>query len=158
MIQIRNGLRFNIYASATIDGVRYPNFTDRSLWPVVGITEVSEPEPPEDYTPEGWVREEMDVAPYVVWRPFTEEELKARVPRSVTMRQGRLALLATGKLSLVQAAIDAIVDADERAAAQIEWEYAATIDRDSPFVQQMAAGLGLTDEQMDQLFTLASTI
>jgi hypothetical protein len=86
------------------------------------------------------------------------DKLKPPVPKQVTMRQGRLALLAVGKLSMVQAAIDAIEDDTQRAAAQIEWEYAQTIDRDSDFVQQMAAGLDLTEEQLDQLFTLASTL
>jgi hypothetical protein len=97
--------------------------------------------------------------------PITDEEAEALRPApppivitSVTMRQGRLALLSTGKLALVQAAIDAIPDETLKAAAQIEWEYAQTIDRDSAFTQQMAAGLDLTDEQLDQLFTLASTL
>lgn len=75
MIQIRNGLRFNIYAGAEIDGVRYPNFRDRSLWPVVGITEVPEPQPPKDYTPESYYRTEQDEAPYVVYTKKSDEQL-----------------------------------------------------------------------------------
>jgi hypothetical protein len=154
----RQNRRFNIYAGATIDGVRYPNFLDPDLRTSLGITEVTEPEPPEDYTPEGWVREERDEAPYVIWRPFTEDEIRARIPRSVTMRQARLALLGAGLLSTVDAAIDAIEDETVKAAARIEWEYANEVWRESQFVQQLAGGLGLTGAQIDALFTAAAQL
>jgi hypothetical protein len=158
MIQIRNGLRFNIYAGAVIDGVRYPNFTDRSLWPAVGITEVPEPQPPEDYTPEGWVREERDEAPYVIWRPFTEDEIRARIPRRVTMRQARLALLGAGLLEQIDTAINAIEDATQKAAAKIEWEYAQEVDRDHQWVQGLSVALELSEAQLDALFTQAAAL
>ena len=76
----------------------------------------------------------------------------------VTMRQARLALLAAGKLNEVTAALAAITDATERATAQIEWEYAATIDRDSPWVVSLAGKLGLDDSDVDALFTAASAL
>ena len=75
---------------------------------------------------------------------------------SVTMRQARLALLRAGLLDDVDAAIAAIPDPVQRKAAEIEWEYAQTVDRNSPFTQQMAAGLTLTAEQLDALFTQAA--
>lgn len=78
------------------------------------------------------------------------------IPQSVTMRQARLALLGIGLLDDVDAAIAAIPDPVQRKAAEIEWEYAQTVDRNSPFTQQMAAGLGLTAEQLDSLFTQAA--
>ena len=77
---------------------------------------------------------------------------------SVTMRQARLALLNAGLLDDVDTAIAAITDPVQRKAAQIEWEYAQTVDRDSPFTQQLAAGLGLTSEQLDALFTQAAAL
>lgn len=77
---------------------------------------------------------------------------------SVTMRQARLALLGAGLLDDVDAAIAAITDPVQRKAAEIEWEYAQTVDRDSPFTKQLAQGLGLTDEQKDALFTQAATL
>ncbi|MCS6809748.1 MAG: hypothetical protein NZ694_00555 [Tepidimonas sp.] len=79
-------------------------------------------------------------------------------PQSVTMRQARLALLAAGLMDDVEATIDAIPDETQRRAAQIEWEYAQEVQRSSPWVQQLAAGLGLTDEQLDQLFEQASQL
>lgn len=80
------------------------------------------------------------------------------VPASVTMRQARLALLQTGRLVSVQSAITAIEDPVSRQASQIEWEYAATVDRSSSFTQDMANALGLSDSDMDDLFTLAASL
>ncbi len=91
-------------------------------------------------------------------RALTAEELAARIPQSVTMRQGRLALLQFGMLSNVDAALAAMPDATQRQAAQIEWEYATEILRDSPLVQQLGGALGLSDAQFDQLFVLAATL
>lgn len=77
---------------------------------------------------------------------------------SVTMRQARLALLGAGLLDQVDAAINTIPDIAQRKAAQIHWEYAQTVDRNDQWVQGLAAGLGLTEEQINNLFTLASTL
>lgn len=95
-------------------------------------------------------------------RPMTAEELAALsvspsvgIPNSVTMRQARLALLSVGKLAQVNAAIAAIPDATQRAAAEIEWEYAQTVDRDSPFVQMLGTALAL---DLDALFTAAAAL
>ncbi|MEY4756847.1 MAG: hypothetical protein RJA34_1745 [Pseudomonadota bacterium] len=76
-----------------------------------------------------------------------------QVPQSVTMRQARLALLGAGMLTQVNAAI---TQADQ--AAQIEWEYAQTVERNSALVQTLAAGLGLTDADLDALFVAAATL
>ena len=82
----------------------------------------------------------------------------APVPARVSMRQARLALLAVGLLDNVDTAIAAIPDATQRRAAQIEWEYAQTVDLKSTFTQQMAAGLALTDEQLSALFIEAAKL
>lgn len=84
--------------------------------------------------------------------------LPQSVPQSVSMRQARLALLAHGLLEEIDAAIATIPDDVQRRAAQIEWEYAQTIDRNSPFAQQLAAGLSLTLQQLDALFTQAAAL
>lgn len=93
------------------------------------------------------------IAPYVAPPPPPPF-----IPTSVTMRQARLALLGIGMLDDVDAALAAIPDATQRKAAQIEWEYAQTVDRHSPLVSNLSAGLGLDDIQLDNLFTLASTL
>lgn len=78
------------------------------------------------------------------------------VPSSITMRQARLALLGAGLLGTVQAALEALPEGP-REAALIEWEYAATVDRDSPLLQQVVDAGGL-DLDLDELFTVGSTL
>lgn len=75
---------------------------------------------------------------------------------TVTMRQARLALLRAGLLDNVAAAIAAIPDETQRRAAQIEWEYAAIVERNSALIQHLAPALGLTEAQMDELFATAA--
>ena len=43
-------------------------------------------------------------------------------------------------------------------AAQIEWEFASEVQRSNPLIGAMAAALGMTDAQLDDLFTLGSTL
>lgn len=76
------------------------------------------------------------------------------IPQIVTMRQARLALLQSGYLDIVNTAI-ANMTGVEGAAAKIEWEYAQTVDIKSPLVTTMTTMLSLTEEQLDDLFTLA---
>jgi hypothetical protein len=75
------------------------------------------------------------------------------IPSIVSMRQARLALLQVGLLSTVSAAIAAGGEAD-----QIEWEYAAEVNRNQPLVQNMKAGLGLSDTDLDNLFIMAASL
>ena len=102
----------------------------------------------------------LSIAPgadgFPVLLPAPEQVIEA--PQVVTMRQARLALLGAGLLDSVNEAIAAIPDATQRRAAEIEWEYAQTVDRASPFTQQLASGLGLTSEQLDSLFTQAAAL
>lgn len=79
------------------------------------------------------------------------------IPQSVTMRQARLALLAAGLLPSVSAAI-ASMQEPERSAAQITWEFAATVDRESGLVPSLATALGLTEAQIDDLFISAAKL
>lgn len=48
-------------------------------------------------------------------------------------------------------------DAADRA-AHIEWEYATEFNRSWPALLAMQSALGLTDKQLDDLFTLAATL
>lgn len=79
------------------------------------------------------------------------------VPELVTMRQARLALLQTGKLSLVNSAI-ASMPGEAGEAARIEWEFSSIVERKRPYVQQIAVALGMSSQQLDDLFSLAATL
>ena len=76
---------------------------------------------------------------------------------SVTMRQARLALHASGLLANVSAVIAAMPE-PARTEAQIEWEYASEILRDSPLVAALGAALGLDDAALDTLFAEAARL
>lgn len=81
----------------------------------------------------------------------------APVPEVVTMRQARLALLGAGLLSSVNAAI-ASLPSPQKEAAEVEWEYAAVVHRNSGLVPAMAQALGMTEQQIDELFITASAL
>jgi hypothetical protein len=78
-----------------------------------------------------------------------------RIPAVVTMRQARLALFDFGLLNKVSAAI-ASLPSPHKEIAQIEWEYSQAVERDRPWVAQLAASIGLNEEQLDNLFLVAS--
>jgi hypothetical protein len=99
----------------------------------------------------------LDVIGRDDWETMRADEMRARVPQSVTMRQCRIALLGAGLLEAVQSSIASMPGADgER--ARIDWEYALEVRRDWPLIAYMAGDLGLTDEQVDELFVTAATI
>lgn len=77
------------------------------------------------------------------------------VPRSVSMRQARLALLAAGHLNRIEAVIERMPE-PHKSASKIEWEYAAKVERHSDFVVQMGQALGMDDAQLDALFVAAA--
>lgn len=79
------------------------------------------------------------------------------VPQQVTKRQGRLALLAAGKLAAVTEAI-ALMPSPQREAAEIEWNDATTYERASPFVALLAEKIGLDDQTLDALFIEAARL
>lgn len=91
------------------------------------------------------------------WQPCEATPITPAVPSNVTMRQARLALLAAGHLGEVTAAIDQLPE-PQKSAAKIEWEYAASVERQSDFVAQMGQALGLDDAQLDALFTAAAAL
>jgi hypothetical protein len=75
------------------------------------------------------------------------------VPAQVTMRQARLALLGANLLDSTNLAV---MNAGQE--AQITWEYASSIHRDDPLLVELTTVLGMTSDQMDQLFITASTL
>lgn len=93
--------------------------------------------------------------------PVTPEEIQdaAPTPRvmAVSMRQARLALLDAGLLDQVEAAIAAMPGTAGQA-AQIEWEYATEVKRDSPLLAGLVQALQLDEDMLDLLFLTAAEL
>jgi len=103
----------------------------------------------EDNENDGTAKEQYDQ----LWN----QELKARLPSVATARQIRLALVDAGLLDSVQ---NAFTDLAEplKTKAQIEWEYATEIEKNSPLIQALYPKLGLTEDQLDDLFVAAANM
>ena len=80
--------------------------------------------------------------------------LEITLPSVVTMRQARLALLQSGLLDTVETAITTGTDE----AMKIEWEYATDVRRDWASLIALTETLGMTAEQLDELFILAGSL
>lgn len=79
-------------------------------------------------------------------------------PPSVTMYQARAILIDRDLIDDVEAALFGMSEGKEKRKALAAWEYAATVDRGSPFTQMLAGVLSLSDEQLDELFLAASQV
>ena len=92
----------------------------------------------------------------ILVRPWTEEEIekvkneKPPIPKVIDARQLRLALLEQGKLKKFQSNVEA---SDE--ATKINWEYGTSFKRNNFVFQNI---LGITDDETDDLFRLASEL
>lgn len=124
------------------------------------------------------IQSELGVQADGIWGPITAAAYAARMaheaprapvalpPVSKPWWQSRavLGLLASvlamiaGLLAQVETAIAAVEDPVQRQAVQIEWEYAAEVDRNHSWVQSLATALELTEAQLDVLFTQAATL
>jgi hypothetical protein len=96
--------------------------------------------------------------PYVditrVWIP-----IPIVVPESISARQVRLWLIDNDiSLTSVEAAIDTIVNEKLREKTRVEWEYAPYIERNHPLIESLGQYLGLSPEQIDQGFVIASQL
>lgn len=71
--------------------------------------------------------------------------------------QVRVALRQAGiTAAMVDAVMAAIPDDMQRDIATTYWEYATTIHRDHPLIGQISAALGLTSEQVDEMWSAAA--
>lgn len=69
------------------------------------------------------------------------------VPQSISPAQARLALIQAG---LYQTVLDTVAVATDD--VKVYWEYANTFERTNPILNSMASAIGITDEQLDELF------
>lgn len=93
------------------------------------------------------------VGPYVEPEPEPEP-----VPESVTRAQGKAALVQAGLWADVLAYIDGMSDPTEKAFAEIALNDTLDWHRDSPFLNEAATAIGLSQKQLDELFIAASKI
>ena len=88
----------------------------------------------------------IEVAPINNKQTWELREIPKEVPQAITPLQAKLQLLEIGLLDEVEA----IVSADRK--VQLYWEYALTIERNNEVLLSMATQLGLTSEQLDNMF------
>lgn len=127
---------------------------------------VSRPENPKDLTPEqrkeqtiwgitAWDEETLGLVPTV--EEIEAEAVKTPVPLKVTPRQLKRALIKEGiDPTMIDSAIEAIEDDTERALAKADWHDASFIERGYPLINQFAVGLGLSEEDIDNIFRAAA--
>jgi hypothetical protein len=103
----------------------------------------------------------------IVIATLSDEEIAAieeatRRPRQappLSARQLRLGLVLNGfELNQVETAIDAIDDAQSRAIARVEWEYASLFERDHPLLIDVGVALGLSPEDIDEMWLRAALL
>lgn len=73
--------------------------------------------------------------------------------------QLRMGIVESGmSLEAIDAAIAAIRDPIQRIRVQTHWEFSTVFERSHPLISQMLPELGLTEEQADNLWRVASTL
>lgn len=80
---------------------------------------------------------------------------------SVSMRQARLALYQTPSTSGTGTLLDDVNAAVSGATDQsvpIWWEFASTVQIDDPIVYELGTAMGLTQDTIEALFTLAASL
>ena len=88
-----NDKLINIHAThTTAEGVTYGNLLDPAVRQLLGVVEVAEPTPPEDYSDETYYRTEQDDAPFVVYTRKSDEQIeqvrKAKVQAQIDALDG----------------------------------------------------------------------
>lgn len=98
----------------------------------------------------GWAQTEAPPAPEPDW--YEQPAWRIRAIADVTPHGGGMLI------DSITAAIEAIVDPAEKAVAKQVFFGGNTLRRDSALLVSMAAGLGLTEEELDTLFQQADAI
>lgn len=75
------------------------------------------------------------------------------VPKIITIRQARRALYEAGLLDTVDAYVEGL-----SVPAQIDWSSSNEIERDHPLIEEARIALGMTNQEIDDLFILAASL
>jgi len=98
---------------------------------------------------------ELPYSPPLLDEPYLPP---APPPPVITRAQGKAALITAGLWNDVLAYVAAIPDATQKALAEVALHDTQTWQRSSPFLAAAAQALGLSDEQLDELFATAALI
>lgn len=82
-------------------------------------------------------------------------EVRNRLPSVVSPLQFRYALIKLGLFENIQTAINSLNE-PAKTIAMMEWEYAVEIDKNSNVIQLLATQMGLTSDELDNIFVVAS--
>jgi hypothetical protein len=91
------------------------------------------------------------------YNELKSNEERERLPKEASPLKIRLALLELNLLDSVNAHLNTY-DAATKAKIDIIWEFADVIPTNHPVVQNIAEGLGWTEEQLDNIFIKANEI
>jgi len=114
----------------------------------------------DDYTgPDPWMPapEGFDPGRMELYR-VVDGQLAATVPQQVTRAQGKAVLIQMGLWSQVLSVVDGIADPVQKALAEVALHDTQFWQRSSPFLNQAAQALGMTQAQLDDLFIAASEV
>lgn len=114
-----------------------------------GFTLVNEEAAQYQYPVEGWIHA-ADLDSAIAYFANAGKD-------TITLRQCKLALLNAGKLQDVDTAINSL-DEPQRSAAQIEFDYANEVERNSPLLNAIAIAIGLSETELDELFNSAKLL
>jgi hypothetical protein len=89
----------------------------------------------------------------VAWRDGLRVVKPAPVPASVSRFQARAVLMDMGLLADVEAALESAGPL-----AQLAWAEATEFPRNSPTIAAIGSALGLSGDEIDDLFRVAATI
>ena len=118
-------------------------------------------------TPDGWLQQwkvvklsAAELAQIEADRLAAEQAAKDAARITVTKRQALLALfdLKGIKGDQIDAMIGTIPDEDVRYRAKVDWDGSAAIESDSPTMLMLAAGLGLSEADLELLFGYAQAL
>ena len=93
-----------------------------------------------------------------VWEVETAAPPRRPVPTQVTRAQGKVVLIQMGLWQQVLDYVSGIPDPVQKAVAEVALNDTQYWQRNSPFLTQAAAALGMTDEQLDDLFVQADGV
>lgn len=104
-----------------------------------------------------------DYLEYLAWLaqgnvPDPADPLPVPVPPTITRAQGKAALIQAGLWPQVQAFMAAIKDPNDKLLAEVALNDTVNWERSSPFLARVAAELGLSQQQLDELFIAAAAI